>query len=280
MVHSIAAAGSAVFALQNETLVKYNAEKHLEKSIPSDMTTIRASDRYVVGLVNNTKEARVYDHDLELVATHEFPKRPSALSLRNKDLVVADKFGDVFKTKVDAPITDLKNLPAISGHVSMVLDVVLLGRYLIASDRDEHIRVSRFPDAFVIEQFLLGHTSFVSHLAVSGNLLVSGGGDPFVLIWNFAAGELLGRIEVGKPVIGLEISDNQVFILPELSEEVLIADLQTFEVKETRTFAESVTCLGNNGTVLFGLSNRVDGYAELEGETQPVSEEALRKTAI
>jgi tRNA (guanine-N(7)-)-methyltransferase subunit TRM82 len=47
----------------------------------------------------------------------------------------------------------------ILGHVS-VLTTFLLSQeedYIITADRDEHIRVSWYPQGFVIEMYCLGH---------------------------------------------------------------------------------------------------------------------------
>lgn len=42
----------------------------------------------------------------------------------------------------------------------MVTDMVLSAdnKYVITADRDEHVRVSRFPNGYNIESFCLGHT--------------------------------------------------------------------------------------------------------------------------
>lgn len=55
---------------------------------------------------------------------------------------------------------DNEKLNPIVGHVSMVTDMVLTpdDKYVITSDRDEHIRVSRYPNGYNIETFCLGHT--------------------------------------------------------------------------------------------------------------------------
>ncbi|CAI4216566.1 unnamed protein product [Parascedosporium putredinis] len=92
----------------------------------------------------------------------------------------------------------------ILGHVSMLTDL-LIGeyegrRYILTSDRDEHIRVSRYiPQAYVIEAFCLGHEDFVNSLAVSEtypNLLISGGGDDSLFVWDWPSGRLLSEADL------------------------------------------------------------------------------------
>ena len=98
------------------------------------------------------------------------------------------------------------------GHVSLLTDlayvtVVTAGSvppfsrsYLLTSDRDEHIRVSRgLPQAHVIEGYCLGHTEFVSRLCVplwDRNCLVSGGGDDYLLVWKWLSSEVQQRVEL------------------------------------------------------------------------------------
>jgi tRNA (guanine-N(7)-)-methyltransferase subunit TRM82 len=64
---------------------------------------------------------------------------------------------------------------------------------ILTSDRDEKIRVSRFPESFCIEGFLLGHTAFVSSVAplptssliLGKNICVSVGGDCTIRLWDY-----------------------------------------------------------------------------------------------
>ncbi|KAI1768232.1 hypothetical protein GGR53DRAFT_478398 [Hypoxylon sp. FL1150] len=93
----------------------------------------------------------------------------------------------------------------ILGHVSMLTALATTatsdGRpYIITADRDEHIRVSRgVPQAHVIENFCLGHESFLNALCVPASrpeILISGGGDDELFLWNWKAGQLINKTDV------------------------------------------------------------------------------------
>lgn len=56
---------------------------------------------------------------------------------------------------------------------------------IFTADRDEKIRVSRYPECYFIETFLLGHTEYVSSLCYTDDKkLISGGGDDFLIFWS------------------------------------------------------------------------------------------------
>lgn len=96
------------------------------------------------------------------------------------------------------------------GHVSMLTDLLCISisehtsnspqprTYIITSDRDEHIRVSRgIPQAHIIEGFCLGHTEFVSKICIPRwheQILISGGGDDYLLTWNWLSGKVLQKV--------------------------------------------------------------------------------------
>jgi tRNA (guanine-N(7)-)-methyltransferase subunit TRM82 len=91
----------------------------------------------------------------------------------------------------------------LMGHVSMLTAVTAASHqgkpYILTADRDEHIRISRgIPQAHVIERFCLGHTSFVNALSLlhPGNLLISGGGDDALVLWDWTTGDLRGTIDL------------------------------------------------------------------------------------
>lgn len=97
----------------------------------------------------------------------------------------------------------------VLGHVSLLTDLAYIclpsdgesgskRSYVLTGDRDEHIRVSRGPpQAHVIEGFCQGHTSFISKLCIphwAPEYLVSGGGDNYVLVWNWREGRIVQKV--------------------------------------------------------------------------------------
>jgi tRNA (guanine-N(7)-)-methyltransferase subunit TRM82 len=95
------------------------------------------------------------------------------------------------------------------GHVSMLTDMLVTTlrhseddertrTYILTADRDEHIRVSRGPpQTHVIEGYCLGHHEFISKLCLAEQgLLVSGGGENVVLVWDWLNGSVVNRIDI------------------------------------------------------------------------------------
>ncbi|USW54355.1 Putative WD40/YVTN repeat-like-containing domain superfamily [Septoria linicola] len=97
------------------------------------------------------------------------------------------------------------------GHVSMLTDLKFLTRevegqqrgYIVTADRDEHIRISRAPpQAHITEGFCLGHKEFVNRVCQIGSsdLLVSGGGDDWLGVWNWQTFKLLKKFDLKSVV--------------------------------------------------------------------------------
>lgn len=110
-----------------------------------------------------------------------------------------DKPGPAFENKV------------VLGHVSLLTVLIYISlpsdgssgskrTYILTGDRDEHIRVSRGPpQAHVIEGYCQGHTSFISKLCVpewAPEYLISGGGDNYLLVWNWIEGRIVQKISL------------------------------------------------------------------------------------
>ncbi|KIJ55618.1 hypothetical protein M422DRAFT_240230 [Sphaerobolus stellatus SS14] len=186
--------------------------------------------------VNDDKKMYVWKVEgLELLSTRELPKKSTAVLLTSPSssepntIIVADKFGDVFRYPVTPPPTTstTPSEPAqektgrestayhlnphgtlVFGHTSIITCMLftLDGKYVITTDRDEHIRVSRFPLGYVIERFCLGHRLYVSAISIpsfSASTLISGGGDPDLYIWEWMSGKLTHRIPILDAVLPL-----------------------------------------------------------------------------
>ena len=100
----------------------------------------------------------------------------------------------------------------ILGHVSLLTDLVHVTlhpgqsgarasrSYILTSDRDEHIRVSRgLPQAHIIQGYCLEHTEFVSKLCIpcfNPRMLISGGGNDYLLVWDWLDGRVVQHLDI------------------------------------------------------------------------------------
>ena len=150
-------------------------------------------------------------------AKHEAPKRfvPSATSLtvhtkKNRDALRQQQ--NLTKNTSQKKSMNFEHRLVV-GHVSLLTDVACaslqdstgtLRSYILTADRDEHIRVSRgTPQAHIIEGYCLGHTQFVSKLCLLPHyprLMISGGGDDYLLLWDWHAGQMKQRVDLRGPV--------------------------------------------------------------------------------
>lgn len=112
------------------------------------------------------------------MGVRELAKKPTNIQFTkdSQTLLVSDKFGDIFSY----PLTPLPLSPSetetpkrnaltshenpsggtlILGHASLLTSFVLSEdeRYVISADRDEHVRVSWYPQGWNVEMFCLGH---------------------------------------------------------------------------------------------------------------------------
>lgn len=97
----------------------------------------------------------------------------------NGVLFFADKFGEFYRF-------DGKNggVQLMFGHLSAVSAVAFGGNFLVSADRDEKIRLARYPQVEVIEAYLFGHRRYICSLALQGATLVSAGADGKVICWD------------------------------------------------------------------------------------------------
>ena len=138
------------------------------------------------------------------------------------EIVVTDKVGDVYLYPFEprkAPEEDRPNATTLAsdpsktveadlllGHVSLITTHLLIpdGRHIITADRDEHIRISRFPQSYVIERFLFGSEAFVSALHIPPSrpdLLICGGGEGVLRIWDWQKGEQVGVVDIREAIL-------------------------------------------------------------------------------
>ncbi|KAH6998372.1 hypothetical protein BKA56DRAFT_607916 [Ilyonectria sp. MPI-CAGE-AT-0026] len=145
-----------------------------------------------------------------------------ALVNQQRQMELATRSKGENETKAESPSFELTLL---LGHVSMLTSLILGEsdgrRYILTADRDEHIRVSRYiPQAYVIDGFCFGHKEFISSMTIPltrANVLISGGGDEDLFLWDWKAAKLLSK----KSILSLAQE-----IAPELT-KVAVSGLQT-----------------------------------------------------
>ncbi|ORY51213.1 hypothetical protein BCR35DRAFT_356084 [Leucosporidium creatinivorum] len=207
----------------------YNSSGHLVSSSSNHTALVRLLATYTEGentyLISTGEDKHLHVSilpSLELESSRELVKRANALQLTHDGtIIVGDKFGDVYSYPLHAPAPPAEPLPKgteapkhlpLLGHVSMLNTLCLvradqehgLPRDLIVTgDRDEHVRVSRFPKGHVIERFLWGSKKFISALTYIPStassptpLLLSAGGDPSIQIFDLSSGAHLSSFPI------------------------------------------------------------------------------------
>ncbi|RDB23684.1 tRNA (guanine-N(7)-)-methyltransferase non-catalytic subunit TRM82 [Hypsizygus marmoreus] len=191
------------------------------KSGPIRCAAVDSSGRYLA-TSGEDKMLKVWEVEgLGLLSERELPKRPTAVRFTAdaQTILASDKFGDVFSYPFHftPPLTANQQKDALSshenpsggklilGHASLLTAFLLTAdeKYIITADRDEHIRVSWFPQGYNIEMYCLGHTKFVSAIhnpSFSPGDLISGGGDPVLKIWDWMTGKVKHEIEIWETV--------------------------------------------------------------------------------
>ncbi|KAJ1817610.1 hypothetical protein LPJ60_004754 [Coemansia sp. RSA 2675] len=117
-------------------------------------------------------------------------------------LVTADKFGDANWVGTSPGASEKSEV--LLGHVSNLCAIGFSfnkAHYLLTCDRDEKLRVSKYPNGYNIQSFGLGHTEFLTTVACAPFALdyaVTGSGDDTMRLWNMHSGQLVQTVELGE----------------------------------------------------------------------------------
>lgn len=113
------------------------------------------------------------------------------------------------------PLPSLAGAPvSVLQHTASIvtgLAIVDGGRRLASCDRDEKVRVSRWPTTCLIDSFCLGHTEYVAAVAVAHvnpttELLASISGDGSLRCWHLATGACLATHAFGDRAVPVALA--------------------------------------------------------------------------
>jgi tRNA (guanine-N(7)-)-methyltransferase subunit TRM82 len=134
------------------------------------------------------------------------------------------------------------------GHVSMLTDALSARHqvegqwrdYIITADRDEHIRISRGPpQAHIIEGYCLRHEEYISKICLipGTDLLVSGGGDDWLGIWDWPTFTFRRKFSIDYALFDPDITAPAEY-LKEGERKVNVSGLWTVQYTNTQNKRE------------------------------------------
>ncbi len=164
-----------------------------------------------------------------------------SFSPNGEHILAATKYGDVLVAPVLPDGSgSFSEMALLMGHFCSIITCIKVSNknmWLASCDREGKVRVTVIPPdpmqgAHEIVSFCLGHEKFVSAcafiLSKSGNeLMISGGGDGLVKLWNPADGHEMDSVDLGKPILTVASSVKQDLVLAVLdgSNELSILSL-------------------------------------------------------
>lgn len=209
---------------------------------------------------------RVSSFDFANIAANESSSSDANANAGSPVLISGDVAGDSYAYNMLE-----KGQRLLLGHTaSMLTDIAVVNGgkatkpgencFLLTCDRDEKIRISRFPESYVIEGFLLGHTTYVTGVTLvpspsssssSSSLAVSCGGDRTLRLWNLTTQS--------------EISSTSTAPTPTSEKTTSSAVTDDEEANDTEDKSEIPTaieasCCGGYIAVIFDDSKRLSIY--------------------
>ncbi|KAM3723306.1 tRNA (guanine-N(7)-)-methyltransferase non-catalytic subunit [Dirofilaria immitis] len=278
--------------------------KHVSATIRKEDDQILAStlsaDGTLFAVATASKQCFLYDilNDwTEVRPALQLPKTPTAVifEISKKFVILSDRAGNVRRYSLNEKILKRNNNneencegELLLGHVSMVLDIDISNdqRFLTSVDRDEKVRISRYPECYIIHRFCLGHSSYVNSVQSNGILLFSAGGDGTIRVWNIEDGKQIAQCDCfeKKSIRRCKIfpnSPSKVIKLAVIFEHCKTAQIITF-IQESNNFEiEYLTCsdfiiditVEDSGVFIFGITKSAVVFGKIDGSyLEPVSD--------
>ena len=169
-----------------------------------------------------------------------FPKKLTSVVNNDDDIIVSDKFGDVYKVNINEmpgandDANKMKDTLAdhiVIAHFSLITSLSMSKKKnaIISTDRDEKVRITRYPRTDIIQSFGYGFVNFISSSKCDEldgmQFVVCGGADGDLRIFNLVDGSVIGTSEFGEKkvviVLDSKVHDNQLYVLVSIENDSL-----------------------------------------------------------
>jgi len=222
---------------------------HTQIEMATPVLDAQISSTYAF-IATNDKNVSSYTLAGAKMAEQTLKKKPTKVCRISDDqFVVADRFGDLLylRVQINEDKTSCFKKTSGSGHLALITDMVYSDGFLISSDREEAIWITRFPKTWVIENFCYGHRRYVSKLCLfDEDNLISGGGDGVLFVFNWRTKDTRSQYKVVEgdmpktfSITNIVRCGKQVFVTTNQKNEILAFDFdsETGTLKLDRTIA-------------------------------------------
>jgi len=259
--------------------------KHTKIDLEHLVLDATISDSYAF-IATNNKTVHSYTLDGKRLSDRTLKKQPTRVCRINEDqFVVADRFGDLLylQVQINEDKTSVFKKTSAAGHLALISDMVYSNGFLVSSDREESIWVTRFPKTWVIENFCFGHRKFVSKICLVGeDTLISGGGDGFLCVFNWKNGSLRSKLKIMDgdlprtfSVTNIVSCEGRILVTTNQKPEILVFSLDDGTLKLERTHAleceEVTSMLFHEGMGALLLIDKAGTLTSLTAALEPFS---------
>jgi len=229
---------SVIIWIGNRIILFRIDSKKIEKDITFDAPTIDLKLWNGNLVLIAEKQLKLVDLQGKLIRKYELVRRPTSMQILGDEVFVADRSGDVYKfnlmneEKSQEGQKDLTTkIEPILGHCSNLLKIEVDNDFIYTGEQDEKVRISVRKYPFVIDNYLLGHSEFISDFKLTKTKAVyySTSGDGTCIQWK--DGNVVCQTEAKNDSIAhsLSISPDQTKIA--FAVQRYINPLESDEVK-------------------------------------------------
>ena len=151
----------------------------------------------------------------QLITKFKIPNSITGIIYGSDAIIVSDNGGTVGRYLVKE-----ESFEILLGHLSQITSIGLglNEKAIFSADKDAKVRMSQYPEGFLIERYFLGHLEFISKIFLfqqqgKEEILVCGGGDSYLTFWNVETGELLAKVDFLHLIESEECCLNRIAIL-------------------------------------------------------------------